>query len=61
MAEGEFDQFADLGHLFTAAANIVVADFVEICLLLFTLHRVTLCSEFRTEGRGKRVETCLCG
>ena len=44
MAEWELpvDQFTDLGYLFAATTNVVVIHSVEVCLLVFTLDRVSL-------------------
>lgn len=37
MPEGQFNHFADLGHLLTAATDIIVADLIKVVLLLVTL------------------------
>lgn len=41
MSEGQLDQLSDLCHLFSAATNIIVTDFVEISLLIFSLNGIT--------------------
>jgi len=38
MSQRQFDQLANLGHLLSAATNVIVADFVEVALLIFTLN-----------------------
>lgn len=42
VAERELDEFANLGHLLAAATNVIVADFVQVGLLVFSLDRIAL-------------------
>jgi hypothetical protein len=39
MAEGQLNHFSDLGHLLSAATNIVITDFVQVVLFLISLDR----------------------
>lgn len=47
MTKWKLDKFSDLGHLFSAATNVIVANISEIVFFIFTLDWVTLCNEFR--------------
>lgn len=38
MPQGQLDKLTDLSHLLSAATNIIVADLVEIALLIFALN-----------------------
>lgn len=42
MTEGKLDHFADLSHLLAAASDIIIANLVEVVLLLVSLDRVAL-------------------
>jgi hypothetical protein len=42
MTEGEFNQFANLGHLLPHTTDIIITDFVKVRLLVLTLDGVTL-------------------
>lgn len=42
MAQGKFDEFTDLSHLFSASTNIVVADVSKVRLFIFALDWVAL-------------------
>jgi hypothetical protein len=42
MSQWQLDQLSNLSHLFSAATNVIVADFVEIALFIFTLYWLAL-------------------
>jgi hypothetical protein len=42
MAERQLNHFTDLSHLLPATTNVVIADLVEVVLLLIALDRLTL-------------------
>ncbi len=61
MPEGKFDQFTDLSHLFAAATDVVIADFVEVCFLVFALDRIALCTTSLAEDSSNmRGKYCTC-
>lgn len=41
MTERQFYHFSNLCHLFSAATNVIVADFGKVCLLIFPLDGIT--------------------
>lgn len=41
MAQGQLDELADLGHLFTATTDVIIPDFVQIALLVLAFDRRT--------------------
>lgn len=43
MTEGEFDHFADLGHLLSASTDVIVPDVGQVGLFVLTLDRLALC------------------
>ena len=38
MPERKFDKFADLGHLFSAATNIIISNLIEVSFLILALN-----------------------
>ncbi|TFB02298.1 hypothetical protein CCMA1212_006004 [Trichoderma ghanense] len=42
MAEGKLDHFSDLSHLLAASTNVVIADLVQVVLLLVALNGLAL-------------------
>jgi hypothetical protein len=42
MSERKLDHFSDLGHLLSASTNVIVANLVEVVLLLISLNRLAL-------------------
>jgi hypothetical protein len=42
MTERQLDQFTDLSHLLAASTNIIVANLVEVALLILSLDGLTL-------------------
>jgi hypothetical protein len=42
MAKRKLDHFSDLSHLLAASTNVVIADLVQVVLLLFSLDRLAL-------------------
>jgi hypothetical protein len=42
VAERQLNQFTDLSHLFPAATNIIVANLVQVALLILSLDGLTL-------------------
>ena len=42
MSQRKLNHLTDLRHLLTAATNVIVADLIEIVLLLLALNRLTL-------------------
>ena len=42
MTEGQFNQFANLGHLLPHTTDIIVTDFIKVRLLVLALDGVTL-------------------
>ncbi len=42
MTEGQLDQLSDLRHLFAASTDIIVANLIQVTLLIFSLNRLAL-------------------
>lgn len=42
MSKRKFNQLSNLGHLFPAASNVVVSNFVQVSFLVLTVERLAL-------------------